>query len=117
MTQKMSLSTKTIQDLNFNLRAFREEFQTTRPLLPEETRMFTYDKSYLSKGGNIRYASVTEPVQVRLRRLGLPLYERRVELLCDQIRKTKEEIIALGGVPDGYEKVTNYNPHLEEHKK
>ena len=106
----MSLSTKTIIDLNFNLRAFREEFQSTRPLLPEEIRMFTYDKSFLSEGGNIRWGKVTEPVKVRLRRFGLPMYERRVELICEQIRKTKEQIIALGGIPDGYEKVTrDYN--------
>jgi len=113
----MSLSTKTVIDLNFNLRAFREEFQSTRPTLPEETRMFTYDKSYFSEGGNIRWASVTEPVKVRLRRLGLPIYERRVEVLCDQIRNTKEQIIALGGVPDGYEKVTrDYNLQNEDNK-
>jgi len=116
MSQKMTLSTKTITDLNFNLRAFREEFQSTRPLLPEETRMFTYDKSYFSEGGNIRWAAVTEPVKVRLRKFGLPIYERRAEVLCDQIRKTKEEIIALGGIPDGYEKVTrDYNLKEDGH--
>ena len=112
MTMKQLIN---VMDLNLKLRALREEFQSVRPLLPEETRDFTYDKPVYSKSrSSVQWHTVTEPVKVRLRQFGIPTVEARVHELCDEMREIKQRIIDLGDVPEGWDMV-NSNKREEEH--
>jgi hypothetical protein len=104
-----------VMDLQLRLRTLREEFQTTRPLLPEETRDFTYDKPVYVAGHTIvRWERVTEKVKVKLRQFGIPSVEARVHELCEDMRDVKRQIIDLGDVPEGYDRV-NPNRQEEQH--
>ena len=102
-------------DLQLRLRALREQFQTARPLLPEETRDFTYEKpDYVDGRSIVRWKTVTEKVKVKLRQFGIPTVEARVHELCEDMRDVKQQIIDLGDVPEGYDRV-NPNRKEEEH--
>ena len=112
MTMKQLIN---VMDLNLKLRALREEFQSARPLLPEETRDFTYDKPTYSTGrGPVQWNRVTEKLKVRLRELGIPTVEARIHELCDEMSEVKQQIYDLGDVPEGWDRV-NSNKREEEH--
>ena len=101
-----------VMDLQLKLRALREEFITARPLLPEETRMITYEKpSYIGERTVLnqkvfKWVTVTERIKIRLRKFGIPAVEERVHELCEEMREIKQQIISLGDVPEGYDKLT-----------
>ena len=101
MTMKQLIN---VMDLQLKLRALREDFQSTRPLLPEETRDVTYEKQALPSG---RWITVTEPMKVQLRQFGIPTVEARMQELCDEMREVKQQIIDLGDVPEGWEMVNS----------
>ena len=102
-----------VMDLNLRLRALREEFQSARPLLAEETRDFTYDKPTYTAGrgtkgvmgSEVQWVTVTEPVKVRLRQYGIPRVEERIHQICEEIRTVKQQIHDLGDVPEGWDMV------------
>ena len=110
MTMKRLIN---VMDLNLRLRALREEFQSARPLLAEETRDFTYDKPTYTAGrgtkgvigSEVQWVTVTEPVRVRLRQHGIPRVEERIHAICEEIIKVKQQIHDLGDVPEGWEMV------------
>ena len=100
-------------DLNLRLRILREEFQSARPLLAEETRDFTYDKPTYTAGrgtkgvvgSDVTWVKVVEPVKVRLRQYGIPRVEERIHVICEEIRTIKQQIHDLGDVPEGWDMV------------
>ena len=103
MTMKQLIN---VIDLNLRLRTLREEFQSARPLLAEETRDFTYEKPiYATARSMVRWVMVTEPVRVRLRQYGIPRVEERIHVICEEIRTIKQQIHDLGDVPEGWEMV------------
>ena len=85
---------KTKNELVKQLQKLRDQFEDTRPILPTETRPFTYQK--LKKGKRIRdeqnWEWVTIDSTVALRSLKDPKSEERCRELCEQIRAIKREL-------------------------
>ena len=85
---------KTKDELVKQLQKLRNQFENTRPVLPTETRPFTYQK--LKKGKRIRdeqnWEWVTIDSTVALRSLKDPKSEERCRELCQQIRAIKREL-------------------------
>ena len=116
MTMKQLIN---VMDLQLKLRSLRQEFQSARPLLPEETRDFTYEKANYAVGRGttgfrsgevLGWTTVTVPVRVRLRKFGIPAVEARIRELSKQIRETKQKIRDLGDTPEGWDRVNSNKP-------
>lgn len=86
----------TITVLKNQLQTLRDEFETTRPLCPSETRPFTYQK--LKKGKNFKrkdvenWEWVTIDSTVTLRSLNDPKSNQRCHDLSQEIIKIKAQI-------------------------
>ena len=84
---------KTKDELVKQLQKLRNQFENTRPVLPTETRPFTYQK--LKKGKRIdeqNWEWVTIDSTVALRSLKDPKSEEICRKLCEQIRAIKKEL-------------------------
>jgi hypothetical protein len=88
----------TIEILENQLQTLRDEFETTRPLCPSETRPFTYQK--LKKGKNFKrkdvenWEWVTINSVVALRSLNDPKSNQRCHELSQEIINVKAQIKA-----------------------
>ena len=85
--------------LQNNLQKLRSQLENTRPILPTETRSFTYQKTLKDNREGKSWKWVTEDSTVNLCKFGISKYERSCYELGQQIRETKDKIISLGYKP------------------